>query len=94
MNEDAIREAQLYRHLETFDSPDANELQVRVDELEELCASLSVYLEELFDIALGKDVVTPIQQLIHDIKNDGLTIKTLRSVRNGIYSKTLEEILK
>lgn len=94
MNEDAIREAQLYKFLENYEVPDVEELQCRVIELQELAGGLSVYLQELLDIALGKDLVTTIPQIMHDIKNDGITLKRLREINGGLFSKPLEESLK
>lgn len=94
MNEDKIREIECEKHIERFDSVNPDEVQSRVYELEELVGSLTVYLQEMIDVATGRDLVTTVSQVVHDFKNDTTTMNTLKSMESGIYYKQLMESLK
>jgi len=94
MNEDKIRAFETEKYIDAYDCVTIDEVRSRVIELEELVGSLTVYLQELIDVATGKDFVTPAAQVVHDLKNDITTMKTLKYVEMGIYYRQLMESLK
>lgn len=89
-----MRQAECERRIQMIEVTDAEELKSRLFELDELVGSLVVYLQELIDVATGRDLVTTSAQVIYDLKNDETTMKSLKTVVMGLYYRQLMESLK